>query len=91
MSVCLDGIVMRARAANKLDRELPPPVQVRVHGTERRGRGGQGDAVVVRARLPGKSINKFPVFNPLPTLLGHAPIGCAEAPEIAPEAPGYRC
>ena len=31
-------------------------------------------------------------INPFPSLvLGHAPVGCAEAPEIVPEGPGYRC
>ena len=29
--------------------------------------------------------------NPLPTLFSCGRIGCAEAPEIVPEGPGYRC
>ena len=32
-----------------------------------------------------------PRFNPFPSLLQCAVVGCAEAPEIVPEGPGYRC
>ena len=45
---------------------------------------GRGERRFVRLVGPG-------VLNPLPPLLGHAPVGCAEAPEIVPEGPGYRC
>ena len=31
------------------------------------------------------------IVNPFPTLFSCGRIGCAEAPEIVPEGPGYRC
>ena len=31
------------------------------------------------------------LINPFPSLLQCAVVGCAEAPEIVPEGPGYRC
>ena len=31
------------------------------------------------------------VFNPFPSPVPWRALGCAEAPEIVPEGPGYRC
>ena len=46
------------------------------------------------AKSTADGLVRFTLYNgvnPFPTLLGHAPVGCAEAPEIVSEGPGYRC